>query len=57
MTSKIIHLLLVLLNLENVERGKLQKFEYPENKKSFLDRIKSIFDSFGRAIFWGNTKK
>ena len=24
----------------------IQKFEYPENEKSFLDEIKSIFHSF-----------
>ena len=30
----------------------MQKFEYLENTKSFLDKIKSIFDSFWRAIIW-----
>ena len=34
------------------EGKKLQKIEYPENKKSFLDEIKSIFHSFQRAIIW-----
>ena len=29
---------------------KLQKFEYLENEKSFLDEIKNIFPSFWRAI-------
>ena len=29
---------------------KIQKFEYLENKKSFLDEIKRIFHSFWRAI-------
>ena len=28
------------------EGEKLQKFEYPENEKSFLDEIKNIFHSF-----------
>ena len=28
------------------EGKKLQKFEYLENKKSFLDEIKNIFHSF-----------
>ena len=28
------------------EGGKLQKFEYLENEKSFLDEIKNIFHSF-----------
>ena len=39
------------------EEGKLQKFEYLENKKSFLDEIKNIFHSFGRAIIWRKNKK
>ena len=34
------------------EGWKIQKFEYLENEKSFLDEIKSIFHSFGRAIIW-----
>ena len=35
------------------KKGKrLQKFECLENKKSFLDEIKSIFHSFRRAIIW-----
>ena len=28
------------------ERGKLQKFEYLENEKSFLDEIENIFQNF-----------
>ena len=36
---------------------KLQKFEYPENDKSFLDEIKSTFHSFWRAIIWWKNKK
>ena len=34
--------------METVERKgkKLQKFEYLENEKSFLDEIKNIFHSF-----------
>ena len=35
------------------KRGrKIQKYEYLENEKSFLDEIKSIFHSFLKAIFW-----
>ena len=34
------------------EGEKLQKFEYLENKKSFLDEIENIFHSFWRAIIW-----
>ena len=30
----------------------MQKFEYVENEKSFLDEIKNIFYSFQRAIIW-----
>ena len=30
----------------------IQKFEYLENEKSFLDEIKSICHSFCRAINW-----
>ena len=29
---------------------KIQKIDYLENKKSFLDKIKNIFHSFWRAI-------
>ena len=32
------------------EGKKLQKFEYLENEKSFVDEIKNIFRSFWRAI-------
>ena len=28
----------------------IQKFEYLEDEKSFLDEIKNIFDSFWRTI-------
>ena len=31
---------------------KIQKFEYLENKRSFLDEIKSTFHSFWRAFIW-----
>ena len=34
------------------EEEKLQKLEYLENEKSFLDEIKNIFHSFRRAIIW-----
>ena len=36
------------------KRGKteIQKFEYLENEKSFLDEIKNIFHSFWRPIIW-----
>ena len=30
----------------------LQKFEFPENEKSFLDEVKNIFHRFLRAIIW-----
>ena len=59
MTSLIIPLPFVLLNLESVERKRknYKKFEYLENEKSFLDEIKNIFHSFWRAIIWWKNKK
>ena len=39
------------------EGKKLQKFEYLENEKSFLDEIKNIFHSFWKAITWWKNKK
>ena len=38
------------------EGEKLQKFEYLENEKSFLDEIKNIFHSFWRPIIWSKNK-
>ena len=38
------------------EEEKLQKFEYLENEKSFLDETKNIFHSFWRAITWWKIK-
>ena len=37
-------------------REKIQKFEYLENEKSFLDEIKNTFLSFWRAIIWSKNK-
>ena len=37
-------------------RKKLQKFEYLENEKSFLDEIKNIFHIFWRAVIWWKNK-
>ena len=31
---------------------KIPKFEYLENKKSFLDEKKNIFHKFWKAIIW-----
>ena len=41
------------------KKGKMgiQKCEYLENEKSFLDEIKSIFQSFWRTIIWWKKKK
>ena len=51
-TSLIIPLPFVLLNLESVERnGKIQKFEYLENEKSFLDEIKKNYIGFEGLSF------
>ena len=39
------------------KKGKiLQKFEYLENEKSFLDKIKNTCHSFWRAIIWSKNK-
>ena len=38
-------------------KTKIQKFEYLENEKSFLNKIKNIFRSFWRAIIWWKIKK
>ena len=35
---------------------KLQKLEYLQNEKSFLDEIKKIFHSFWRPIIWWKNK-
>ena len=41
--------------VEKERRTEIQKIEYLENKKRFLDEIKSIFHSFWRAIIsWKN---
>ena len=41
---------------EKEGRIEMQKFEYLENEKRFLDKIKSIFHSFRRAIIGEKTK-
>ena len=39
------------------EEEKIQKFEYLEKEKSFLDEIKNTFHSFWKAIIlWKNKK-
>ena len=39
------------------KKGKiLQKSEYREHERSFLDEIKSLFDSFWGTAIWGKTK-
>ena len=40
--------------LKGKKEGKteIQKFEYLEHEKSFLDEIKNIFHSFLSAIIW-----
>ena len=37
-------------------KTKIQKFEYPGNKNSFLDEIKNILHGFWRAIVWWKIK-
>ena len=41
---------------EKEEKVKIQKFEYLQNEKSFLDEIKNIFHSFWRTIIWWKIK-
>ena len=38
------------------EEKKIQKFEYLDNEKTFLVKIKNIFHSFQRAIIWWKDK-
>ena len=38
------------------EEEKIQKFEYLESEKSFLDEIKNIFYRFWRVIIWWKNK-
>ena len=33
-------------------KTEIQKFEYLKNEKSHLDKIKSIFHNYSRAIIW-----
>ena len=40
----------------NRGKDKIQKTEYLKDEKSFLDEIKSIFQSFWRAIIWWKKK-
>ena len=35
----------------------IQKFEYLENEKNFLDEIKSILHNYLRAIIWLKNEK
>ena len=39
------------------EEKKIQKFEYLENEKSFLDEIENISHSFWMAFIWWKNKK
>ena len=41
---------------EKKKRIEIQKYEYLENEKSFLDEIKSISHSFWRTIIWWKNK-
>ena len=48
-----------IYGLQEEKDGKteIQKSEYLENKKSFLDKIKKKFHSFWRAVIWWKKKK
>ena len=41
---------------EKKRKMEIQKFEYPENEKSFSDEIKSTLHSLWRAIIWWEIK-
>ena len=41
-----------MVDQEKKRRVEIQKFEYLENEKSFLDGIKGIFHNYLRAIIW-----
>ena len=44
---------------EREKEGKMeiQKFEYLENERSFLEEIKSIFHNYLRTIIWRKNAK
>ena len=42
---------------ENEGKTGIQKFEYLENEKNFLDEIKSILHNYLRAIIWLKNEK
>ena len=42
---------------EKEGKTEIQKFEYLENEKSFLDELKNIFYSFWRATIWWKINK
>ena len=42
--------------VEKEGRIEIQKIEYLQDEKSFLEEIKSIFHSFWRAIMWWKNK-
>ena len=57
MTSKIIPLSFVLLNLENGNEGeKVQKMEYLETERSFSDETKTFFIVFEEPLFGEKNK-
>ena len=60
MTSKLQDLSWIKLSSNGwqEEEGKVetQKFEYLENRKSFLDEKKNMFHIFWRAIIWWRIK-
>ena len=41
-----------LLTWKKKRKLEIQKFEYLDNEKSFLDEIKNIFRNYLRAIIW-----
>ena len=42
---------------EKEGKTEMQRFEYVENEKSFLNETKSIFHNYLRAIVWWKNEK
>ena len=41
-----------MIDREKKGKTEIQKFEYLDNEKSFLDEVKSIFPNYLRSVIW-----
>ena len=41
-----------MIDREKKRKTEIQKFEYLDNEKSFLDEVKSIFRNYLRSAIW-----